>query len=406
MKQRLVIIGAGMASAYLLQALHQHESTLDISVIGEEADLCYDRIALSHVLAGEACAENLGLLDEGVARSARFLASTKVTQIDLAQRQVLCADGQALPFDLLVIATGSQVARPGINVAGVQGVRAFRTLQDVRELLAMRAGGGGAVVVGGGLLGLEAAHGLNGLGFQTTVVHRNRHLMNRQLDAEAAQQLQRTLENTGLEFRLGESVSDLRTEGDHLTAVERAGGEVIPCRQLLFATGIVPNAQLAATAGLATDRGILVDASMRTSAQHVYALGECCQLDGHCFGLVAPIRKQADVLARQLLGIPASSFTVGDWPTQLKISGIDIYRAGELDETAEQVVLRDPQQGIYRKLVIRDHRLVGAVLVGDKQGGSWYADLIEKKQNIRALRRGLMFGRDAAEALQSTARAT
>jgi nitrite reductase (NADH) large subunit len=407
LRQRLLIIGAGMAAAYLLQALARTAADLAVTVIGDEQDACYNRVLLSNVLAGERAEADLQMLEAGgkSAGSIEFLAGTRVESVDIERRRVVTDRGGELCFDRLVFATGATVARPALADCRIRGVEQFRTLADARRLRALAGAGSRAVVAGGGLLGLEAAHGLNTLGFATTVVHRQHHLMNRQLDAEGGAQLQRELHSSGIDFRLGDSVAALATRGNTLTGVSLRGGETLPCELLLFATGIAPNATLAAAAGVAVERGILIDGHMRTSAPDVFALGECSQLGAECFGLVAPIREQAGVLARVLQGEAATAYRVAPCPTQLKISGIEIYSAGTLDAAGEQLVLRDESAGIYRRLVLRDGRLVGAVLVGDKRGGTWYSELISSGTDIADFRSGLIFGREVSEAVQSIAQA-
>ena len=399
MSDHILIIGAGMATAYLLQEMEKQRHDFDITVIGDERDCCYNRVMLSSLLAGETSESELNLLAADRPPSARFIAGSRVIQIDTKLGLVRCDVGPDQPFDRLVIATGSTVARPDMHGANVAGVEEFRTLEDTRRLVAAKGEGNPVTVIGGGLLGLEAAHGLNRLGHQTTVLHRNSWLMNRQLDREGGRQLQRELESQGIQLKLDTTVRRVLSDDRHITGLELDNGEHLESQLLLVATGITPNKEIAEEAGLSTDRGILVDARMRTSADKVYALGECCQLDQTCFGLVAPIRQQAKVLAGQLLGHSEAVFELEDWPTQLKISGIDIFRAGELDDTAEQMVLRDDANGIYRRLVIREEKLIGAVLVGDKRAGNWYAELIQNRRNIAELRRGLMFGQDVAQYL-------
>ncbi len=402
MKQRLLIVGAGMASAYLLRELAQRAHDFDITLVGDESQYCYNRVLLSEVLAGEKSPDDLEMLQ---LPPLQLLASTRVTGLDLEQQVVLTDDGSELGFDKLVLATGASVARPALDCDGIAGVEVFRTLQDTQRLQQLNARGRRAVVIGGGLLGLEAAHGLNSLGFATEVIHRNSVLMNRQLDAAGGRYLQQQLERRGIGFHLANSVAELHAEEEGaLNGLTLADGSFLSCDLLVLATGIVPNAALAGC-GLARDRGVLVDGFMRTSADSVYALGECCQFGDHCFGLVAPVQQQAAVLARELCGEVGEPFTMSDWPTQLKISGIDIYRAGELDEGAEQLLLEDSAAGIYRRLMVRDDRLVGAVLVGDKRGGSWYAELIAQQTTLAGLRHGLMFGRKVSEAQQLTATA-
>lgn len=406
MKQRLVIIGAGMATAYLLQELSTCSHELQITVIGDEPEICYNRVMLSAVLAGESTEQDLDILrDSTGAQGVNFMASTRVACVDLAARTLETDRGEQLSWDKLVFATGASVARPEHIDHRLEGVAELRTLADTRRLRQRCAQGGRAIVVGGGLLGLEAAHGLNVLGFSTTVLHRQGHLMNRQLDEEGGRLLQRKMEAGGIEFRLNSGVQDLASEQGSLTGAVLPDGDVLPCDLLVFATGITPNTGLARSAGLAVDRGVLVDDAMCSSQPDVYALGECSQLGQQCFGLVAPIRAQAGVLARRLLNTGGDGFVLEDWPTQLKISGIEIFSAGEPGASGDEIVLRDTCSGVYRRLVLAEGRLVSAVLVGDKREGTWYRELISQAGDISGIRSSLMFGRKVSEAMRETAQA-
>ena len=388
-----------MATAYLLRELEEIDQDLEITVFGDEREFCYNRVLLSKVLSGETPEQELEILDHSRPPAAKFLTNTRVVHIDPQEKSVLCEHGSSHSYDLLAIATGASVARPPLDCSGVEGVMKFRSLADTRQLRKLESRGKSAVVVGGGLLGLEAAHGLNELGFATTVVHRNPVLMNRQLDLSGGRQLQSDLESRGIGFRLDCNLEKLFTHQRAVSGVLLGNGEQLASDLLLFATGIVPNIDICVGAGLRTDRGVLINENLRTSGEDIYALGECAQFGEHCFGLVAPIREQARVLARQLSGLSGPAYTVSDTPTQLKISGIDIYRAGKLDDSAEQLLLRDEIAGVYRRLVVRDNKLIGALLVGDNRGGTWYADLIHSQRNIKGLRPGLMFGQDVSEAV-------
>ncbi len=402
MPRKLLIVGAGMACAYLLEDLSRQQHDYSITVIGEEAQVCYNRVLLSNVLCGESGESDLEMLDKG-REGIQFTSSTTVEKIETHARCVTTTRGEQFYYDRLVLATGSSVARPTVDCSGVKGVEEFRTLEDARHLRSLRGAGKRAVVLGGGLLGLEAAHGLNGLGFETTVLHRNAVPMNRQLDTAGGHQLQLALEARGIYFELGASIKKLQTGNQQIQGIELNSGKRLPCDLLLFATGIIPNTQLALKSGIDCSRGVLVDDYLRSSQPGIYALGECCQHGDYQFGLIAPIRQQAKVLAQQLCGTPDQGFSVEDYPTQLKISGVEIYRAGELDDKAEQLILHDEVNGIYRRLVIRDDRLVGAVLVGDKRGGTWYSELIAEQRALGGLRNGLMFGRDVSEAMLASA---
>lgn len=401
---RLVVIGAGMAAAYFLQEIGSASVPLEITVIGDEEHACYNRVLLSSFLAGDSVASELQMLEDSTCKSTvRFVANTPVAGIDLHGRSVETDDGTRIPFDRLIIATGASVSKPDVACTAIKGVEEFRTLSDANKLRELASTGANAVVAGGGLLGLEAAHGLNALGFHTTVVHRQPWLLNRQLDNEGGAQLQRTLAASGLHFRLDAEVVELASENNQLTATVLKNGDVLPCELLLFATGIRPNIALAQSAGLEVDKGILIDTNMKTSAPGVFALGECSQLEEHCFGLAAPVREQAKVLAKELLGIAHAGFIVRHYPSQLKISGIEIYSAGDPAAEGQSLYLRDEEAGVYRHLVLRDDRLIAAVLVGDKRGGTWYSELIRKRSNVSAFRGALMFGRDASESMQLSA---
>ena len=404
--QRLLIVGAGMATAYLLQQLARRDHGMAITVIGDEPEVCYNRVMLSGVLSGETAEHDLQMLvGASASQSVRFITGTRVDSVNLQGQTVLTDKGESLPYNRLVFATGATVARPKMAMTKVDGVEELRTLSDTRRLRRWCAVGNRAVVVGGGLLGLEAAHGLSGLGFETTVLHRQPYLMNRQLDEEGGRLLRQKLEYSGIHFCLENSVSALRTANGRLAAIALRDGSELPCDLLVFATGIDPNAALPRAAGIASDRGVLVDEYMQTSDEYCYALGECSQLGQRCFGLVAPIKAQAEVLARQLMGVTGPGFVFEDWPTQLKISGIEIFSTGALEATGEQLLLRDDSAGIYRRLVLRGDRLVGAVLVGDKREGTWYTELIRNAADVSQYRPGLMFGRELSEAMQRAAMA-
>lgn len=399
MAKRLLVVGAGMATAFLLRELDRLEHGYAVTVIGDEPRACYNRVLLSSMLAGEVTEPELDMLPGNCA--ATLITGTRVERIDTAARCVHCDDGSELAYDTLVIATGSSVATPDIALRPADNLHVVRTIADVNRLRSL-PGNGRAVVLGGGLLGLEAAAGLNKLGFETVVLHRNSTLMNRQLDAEGGACLRRMLEERGIHIITGVSPLSLRYGADGLlTGVELDSGEAIDCDLLVIATGIRPRASLASDLACAYEKGILVDARMETSVPGVFALGECCQFGNETFGLVAPVRQQAEVLARTLCGETGSVFEMSDWPVQLKISDIDIFRVGDIGADAEQIVVSDPENGVYRRLALRSDRVVGAILVGDSRGSNWYTSLVRERDNVATLRPGLMFGREVALALRS-----
>lgn len=405
MPDHIVIIGAGMAAGFLLEELRNIDHNLVVTVVGEEANSCYNRVMLSSLLAGEHTEQDLSLMSGRHSNEPNIISGAVVTAVDIDKKTCATNTGLTLEYDAIVFATGASVAVPALPGTELAGVTAFRTLEDTRHLRQIATPEKRAVVVGGGLLGLEAAHGLNSLGCHTTVVHRSTHPMNRQLDGQGGAQLRTTLEAQGIVFQMGTTVKKLHRKSNAVSAVEVNSGVSLPCDIVVFATGIEPRISLAERSGIASQKGILVDPMMATQVPYVYALGECSQLGPLCFGLVAPIRRQASVLARRLCGQSSEHFVSNDYPTQLKISGIDIYSAGNFASGSEDVFLHDESAGIYRRLVIDNDRLVGAVLVGDKRGGAWYSELIENKTNVSAFRRGLMFGRDVCNTMAPAASA-
>jgi nitrite reductase (NADH) large subunit len=399
MSEPLVIVGNGMAAARLVDELAKSAlGRYAIAVVGEEPRLAYNRVLLSSLLADEVAPADVELRparwwrDRGV--TLRY--GSRATAIDVTARTVTLADGGRLAFSKAVLATGSrpiQLGIPGIDLAGVM---TFRDIGDV-DTMRMRAGPGARVVViGGGLLGLEAAHGLAKAGARVTLVHLIDRLMERQLDPVAAGMLRRAVEARGVEVVL-EAATKRIAGAQRVEAVALEDGRVIPADLIVVAVGVRPNATLAAQAGIAVNRGIVVDDGLATSAHDVFAIGECTEHRGQCYGLVEPGYEQAAVLARRLAGKPAS-YPGSVVATNLKVSGVDVFSAGDfLDrDGAETIVLHDPGLGVYRKLVIAQDRLVGAVLYGDTSDGTWYLDLIRSGQSIARFRDDLAFGRALA----------
>jgi len=399
MSEPLIIIGNGMAAARLVDEIAKHAlGRHAIAVVGEEPRLAYNRVLLSMLLADEVAPRDVELKpaqwwrDRGV--TLRY--GSRAAALDLAARTVTLADGGRLGFSKAVIATGSRPIRldiPGIDLAGVT------TFRDIGDVVAMRTQappGTRVVVIGGGLLGLEAAHGLAKAGARVTLVHLMDRLMERQLDPLAAGMLRRAVEARGVEVLLG--VETTRVVGTRrVQAVELRDGRVLPADLVVVAVGVRPNTALAAQAGIAVDRGIVVDDALATSAHDVFAIGECAEHRGQCYGLVEPAYEQAAVLAQRLAGRPAT-YPGSVLATNLKVSGVDVFSAGDFLGSAgsEQVTLHDAGLGVYRKLVIVRDRLVGAVLCGDTGDGPWYLELIRSGQSIAAARDDLVFGRALA----------
>jgi nitrite reductase (NADH) large subunit len=400
MSEPLVIIGNGMAAARLCEGLAQRAlGRYAVAVIGEEPRLAYNRVLLSSVLAGEVPASELSLQTAGWwrDRGVTLCYGVGATAADIGARTVTLADGKTLEFAKLVFATGSRPIRLPIAGADLRGVLKFRDMADVASISGAARHGSVVVVIGGGLLGIEAAYGLAKAGAKVTLVHLMDRLMERQLDARAAALLKRAIEAKGIEVLL--KVSTTRFLGDgRVEAVELNDGRSIAADMVVVAVGIKPNTEIAAAAGLAVKRGIVVDDHLSTSAADVFAIGECAEHSGICYGLVEPANEQARVLADRLAGRDVS-YGGSVNATNLKVSGVQVFSAGDFlgEAGTESIVLADPGLGYYRKLVIAGDRLAGAVLYGDTSDALWYLDLIRSGAAVEPFRTDLIFGRALAE---------
>ncbi|BAF86680.1 putative nitrite reductase [Azorhizobium caulinodans ORS 571] len=400
MSEPLVIIGNGMAATKLCEELGACGlGRYSVAVVGAEPGLAYNRVLLSDVLAGKLPATDLEMKPASwwAKQGVTLLYGTPAASIDRESRAVVLADGRRLPFSRLVLATGSHPIRLPLPGADLPGVTTFRDLADVSALLAAAKPGVRAVVIGGGLLGLEAAIGLAGAGVATTLVHLMDRLMERQLDATAADLLRQAVEARGVTVRLQAHSAAIEGES-HVTGLRLADGEVLPADLVVMACGVRPNADLARATGLTCNRGVVVDDHLATSDPAIFALGECAEHRGMAYGLVAPAYEQAHVLARHLAGKPAA-YPGSVVSTNLKVSGVPVFSAGDISgEGAQDIVLRDRAHGIYRRLFIRDGVLAGAVLFGDTADGLYFLDLITNRTPIAPLRAALAFGRPALAA--------
>ncbi len=400
MSEPLVIVGNGMAAMRLVEELTQQAlGRYAIAVVGDEPRLAYNRVLLSSVLAQEVSRSEIEFRPSlwWRNRGVTLLYGHSVTAIDAGIRRVRLANGATLPFSRLALATGSRPIR--LNVPGMKlpGVMTFRDLADVAAIEAAAGRRAKAVVIGGGLLGLEAAYGLAKAGSEVAVVHLMDRLMERQLDARASVMLLRAVEGRGIAVHLNaETVGILGT--DHAEAVALRDGRQIEADLVVVAAGIRPNVDLARTADLAVDRGIIVDDHLQTSKAGIHAIGECAEHRGVCYGLVEPAYEQARALAAHLAGEKAR-YPGSVLATNLKVSGVNVFSAGDFlcAPSAEQIVLSDPGLGTYKKLVIANGRLVGAVLFGYTADGPWYLDLIRSGASIEAFRDDIVFGRALAE---------
>jgi len=395
----LVIVGNGMAAARLVDELAKTSlGRYAIAVIGDEPRLAYNRVLLSSVLSGETASHDIELKpaswwrDRGVTLKYGCTA----TEIDVGRRELKIAGEESLTFSRLVLATGSAPLRLNVPGADLAGVHTFRDSRDVDLLLTLAAQKKRVVVVGGGLLGLEAAYGLAKAGAPVTLIHLMDRLMERQLDAPAADLLKTLVERKGIKVLLNANTARLRGE-TQVDGIELTDGRSIDADAVIFAAGIRPNVALAKDAGISVNRGIVVDNHLRTGAADIFALGECAEHRGICYGLVEPAYEQARALARHLAGGDAT-YSGSVVATNLKVSGVAVFSAGDFIATdgAETIVLNDSSRGAYKKLVIADGRLTGAVLVGETQDALWYLELIRTRAPIAKIRSDMMFGRSLA----------
>jgi nitrite reductase (NADH) large subunit len=319
-----------------------------------------------------------------------------VVKIDAGRRELKIANEESISYSKLVLATGSRPLRLSVPGAGLGGVHTFRDSRDVDLLLTLAAGKKRVVVVGGGLLGLEAAYGLAKAGARVTLIHLMDRLMERQLDAPAAELLKTLVERKGIKILLDANTARIRGE-KFVEGVELADGRNLDADAVIFAAGIRPNTALAKEAGIAVNRGIVVDDVMQTGTPDIFALGECAEHRGTCYGLVEPAYEQARVLAQHLAG-GSASYGGSVLSTNLKVSGVSVFSAGDFMGASgcEAIVLSDVRHGTYKKLVIAEGRLTGAVLVGDTGDALWYLELIRSRQPIARIRSDMMFGRALA----------
>ncbi len=404
-RERLVVIGNGMAGCRAVQEVLKREpGRYEITIFGAEPRVNYDRIMLSPVLAGEKSFADIVINDEawyadnGIALN----AGCKVEAIDRIAQVVRVDDGRDVPYDRLILATGSDPIRlplPGLDLAGVV---TFRDLDDVEAMMAASAQPGRrAVVIGGGLLGIEAAYGLARRGMAATVVHLMDVLMERQLDASAGFLLTEAMRARGVETVLEAQSDEILGEDGRVTGLRLKDGRVLPCDLLVMSVGIRPSTALAKAAGLAVERGVVVDDQMRTSDPHIFAVGECVEHRGQCYGLVAPIWDMCRTLGETLTA-GSGTYQGSVLSTRLKVSGVDVFSAGKFGggEGCEDIVFRDAGRGVYKRIVLEGGKVAGAVLFGDASDGGWYFDLMKSGEDVGAFRETLVFGQAATEGLR------
>jgi nitrite reductase (NADH) large subunit len=400
-KPHLVVIGNGMAGCRAVEEiLARDPDRYRITIFGAEPHVNYNRIQLSPLLAGEKSFDDIVInplawyADNGI----DLVVSDPVVAVDRRIQTVTARSGRTESYDRLILATGSDPVILPVPGHDLEGVITFRDMDDVGAMLRAAEVGGAAVVIGGGLLGLEAAHGLALRGMQVTVLHLMPTLMERQLDEAAGWLLKAELEARGQTILTGADTAEIVGDGS-VEGVRLKDGRLIPASLVVMAVGIRPNVKLARSAGLAIGRGIHVDDDLVTSDPNILAVGECVEHRGAVYGLVAPLWEMCRALAAGLVGKPAG-YAGSATSTKLKVSGIDLFSAGDFSggEGCDDIVMRDAARGIYKRLVLKEDRLVGAVLYGDTADGNWYFDLLKRGEDIAPLREALIFGQAFASA--------
>ncbi|MGB3847404.1 MAG: nitrite reductase large subunit NirB [Sphingopyxis sp.] len=394
-REHLVVIGNGMAGCRAVEELLARDpSRYRVTIFGAEPRVNYNRIMLSPVLAGEKSFDDIVINDAGwyADNGIALIAGDPVAAIDRAAKTVTTRGGVSESYDKLLIATGSDPFIIPVPGKDLPGVIAFRDMDDVDTMLAAADAGGDAVVIGGGLLGLEAAHGLSLRGMKVTVIHLMPTLMERQLDEAAGWLLKNALEARGQTILTSADTAEIVGDGK-VEGVKLKDGTSIPASLVVMAVGIRPSVALARDAGLAVGRGIQVDDHMVTSDPSVLAVGECVEHDGQVYGLVAPLWDMCRSLADGLVEQP-SGYRGSVTSTKLKVSGIDVFSAGDFSggDGCEDIVLRDASRGVYKRVSVKDDRIVGAVLYGDTADGGWYFDLLKRQEDVSDLRDLLIFG--------------
>ena len=394
-RERLVVVGNGMAGVACVEQILKHSPKFDITIFGDETHVNYNRIMLSSVLAGEKSADEIVLnsLEWYQKNDIHLRLGVRVTDVDSVRKTVTGDDGSVTPFDKLLLATGSSPLIPCMDWIKKEGVYVFRSLDDTRSLLERARPGTRAVVIGGGLLGLEAARGLQVQGCDVTVVHLMDRLMERQLDVTGGGYLKAKMECMGVKVLVSKSTTEILGNGK-AEGVAFKEGPSIHADFVVIAVGIRPNTELGRKAGLQVNRGIAVNDFMETSNPDIFAVGECVEHKGTCYGLVAPLFEQGKVLAATITGNKGPVYEGTVQAAKLKIMGVDVFSAGDFNEKApgtDAVRYEDPALGIYKKLTLRDGKLAGVILVGDTSDSHRYMDWLRSQTDLTSMRRQLLF---------------
>ena len=400
-KMKLVLVGNGLAGMRCLEdLLDMAPERYEVTVIGEEPWGNYNRIMLSPVLSGDKSIEDIMLhphawySDKGI----HFIAGDAAVKIDRPRKQVYTEKGIVVDYDRLILATGSKPFIPPIKGSDLKGVLSFRDIYDVNTMLEYCKNKKNSVVIGGGLLGLEAAYGLKQRGMNVTVLHLMDRIMDRQLDARASALLKQSIEAKGIPVLTEANTEELIGQDGHVSQLRLKDGTVLEADFVVFAVGIRPNMALAQSAGLRCNRGVMVNDTMQTFDPSIYAVGECIEHRNQTFGLVEPLWGQAFICASHLAEHGSLTFKAPTVPTQLKVSGCDVFSAGNFEpaDDYEDIILNDEKRHIYKRIIIQQDKVIGAVLFGDTEDGAWYAELIADQPPISSIRNKLLFGKDFA----------
>ncbi|MFI5069435.1 MAG: nitrite reductase large subunit NirB [Terriglobales bacterium] len=399
--KKLVVVGNGMAGVACVEQILRHAPKFEITIFGDETHVNYNRILLSSVLAGEKSLDDIVIngIDWYQRNAIELRLGVRITGIDPVAKTATGDDGSVTSFDKLILATGSSPIIPSIEDIKKDGVFVFRNLDDTWALLERARPGLKAVVIGGGLLGLEAARGLQVQGCDVTVIHLMETLIERQLDAIGGSYLASKMNQLGVTVLLGVSTTAILGDG-RVERVQFKGGGSIPADLVVIAAGIRPNAHLALDAGLEVKRGIIVNDYMETSHPDIFAVGECVQHNGICYGLVAPLLEQGKVLAATITGNKGPKYQGTVLASKLKIMGVDVFSAGEINEKldgSEIVRYEDPSMGVYKKLTLKDGKLAGVILVGETADSHRYMEWLRSKPDLTKLRRQLLFPEPAQD---------
>lgn len=405
-KMKLVLVGNGLAGMRCLEdLLDMAPERYEVTVIGEEPWGNYNRIMLSPVLSGDKTIDDIMLHPYAwySDKNIRFIAGDAAVKIDRPRKQVYTEKGIIVDYDRLILATGSKPFIPPIPGSDLKGVLSFRDIYDVNTMLDYCKSKQNAVVIGGGLLGLEGAYGLKQRGMNVTVLHLMDRIMERQLDSRASSLLRQSIEAKGINIMTQANTEQLIGEDGHVTHIKLKDGTVLDADLVVFAVGIRPNMALAQSAGLRCNRGVMVNDTMQTFDPSIYAVGECIEHRNQTFGLVEPLWGQAFICASHLAEHGSLTFKAPTVPTQLKVSGCDVFSAGRIDlensepqDDYEDIILNDEKRQIYKRIIIQKDKVIGAVLFGDTEDGAWYAELISDQTPISNIRNKLLFGKDFA----------